>query len=304
MHTLTPNPALDMRMRFINPHLGELNRAESVILEPSGKGLNVARALAQLGQPARAILPLGGLFAPIFDTVVEQVKLVKVPIGGATRCNVKVIDQEGNLTEFNAPGPTLGAEEWEKVEEALLNDVTPGDAVVLSGSLPRGVSVQRYLRLMERLRTKEARVCLDAEGESLRLGLQAQPFLVKPNRKEAQELLGQPIDTIKRAAEAARTIKTLGPELVVLSLGAKGAIFLGEGCIYAIPPSIRPNTTTGCGDSLLAGTLAGLAQNLPWPEIARHATALAVARALAQRPIFPTPEDVKAVAGDIRIEML
>lgn len=303
IHTLTPNPALDMRMHFVQPRLGELNRAESVILEPSGKGLNVARVLAQQGQAVRAILPIGGPFAPLMEAVTEAVELVKVPISGATRCNVKVIDQEGDLSEFNAPGPTLSAEEWERVEAALLDGVAPGDAVVLSGSLPRGLKAESYIRLMQTLKQRGARLCLDAEGEPLRLGLNTQPFLVKPNRKEAQEILGQPIDTVEQAAQAAQTLREMGAELVVLSLGAKGAIFLGESCVYAIPPSIRPLTTTGCGDSLLAGTLAGLAQNLSWPQIARQATALAVARALAQSPVFPTPDDLKAIK-DIRIETL
>ncbi len=304
IHTLTPNPSLDMRMRFSDPRLGELNRAESVLLEPSGKGLNVARALAQLGQPARAVLPVGGLFAPIFDTVIEPIQAHKVLIQGATRCNVKVIDQDGELTEFNAPGPSLTSEEWRRVEEALLESLSPTEAVVLSGSLPKGVSVQSYVGLMENLKTKGAKVCLDAEGESLRLGLQTKPFMVKPNRKEAQELLGRAIDTVAQATKAAKHIQQLGAEIVVLSLGAKGAVFLAESCVYALPPSIKPNTTTGCGDSLLAATLDGLAQGLSWPQIARHATALAVARALAQTPVFPTREEVLAFAGDIQVEML
>lgn len=304
IHTLTPNPSLDMRMRFRDPHLGELNRAESVMLEPSGKGLNVARALAQLGQPVQAVLPVGGLFAPSFDTVIEPIQAYKVAIGGATRCNVKVIDQDGEMTEFNAPGPTLSAEEWAAVEAAMLEPLVSGEAAVLSGSLPRGVTVQSYVALMEKLGGKGAKVCLDAEGDSLRLGLKTKPFMVKPNRKEAQELLERSIDTIPEAAQAARDIQQLGAEIVVLSLGAKGAVFLGEGCVYALPPKIKPVTTTGCGDSLLAATLDGLARGLSWPQIARHATALSVARAIAQTPVFPTRAEVEAVAGDVQIEIL
>lgn len=304
IYVLTPNPSLDMRMHYRDPRMGELNRAESVLLEPSGKGLNVARALAQLGQPARAVLPVGGLFAPSFDTVIEPIHAHKVAIGGATRCNVKVIDQDGEMTEFNAPGPTLSAEEWVAIEAAMLEPLVSGEAAVLSGSLPRGLSVQSYVGLMEKLKAKGAKLCLDAEGDSLRLGLQTQPFMVKPNRKEAQELLGRPIDTVPEAAQAANDIRQLGAETVVLSLGAKGAIFLGEGCVYALPPKIKPITTTGCGDSLLAAVLDGLARGYSWPQIARHATALSVARAIASTPVFPTPAEVEAVAGDVQIEIL
>ncbi|HEU4742956.1 MAG TPA: 1-phosphofructokinase [Meiothermus sp.] len=306
IHTLTLNPALDLRMRLAHPRLGELNRAQSVALEPSGKGLNVARALARQHFPVRAVLPLGGLFGQVVEQLALGIELAAVPIAGATRCNVKVADtSSGSVTEFNAPGPTLQPTEWEAVQKSLFAPLRPGDAVVLAGSLPPGLQSDTYAELTTQLVTRGARVFLDTEGESLRIGLEARPHLIKPNREEAEHLLGTPIQATREALEAARALQAKGAERVVLSLGAEGAVFVGpEGAVLAAPPQIQPYSTVGCGDALLAGAVAGLTQGLTWAEVARQATAWAVARALVRGSEFPTLQEVQGVIGDVMVKDL
>ena len=293
--TLTLNPVLDMKMWYNHPRLGELNRAERVQLEPSGKGINVARALLRQGVLATAIAPIGGEFGRIMEERLAPsgLQLLWLRIAGATRCNVKVIDEQGELTEFNAPGPTLSAEELSALE-LLLQERTSGDWVVLSGSLAPGVDAGWYGRMTELLQAKGAQVFMDASGAALQQAALAKPFLLKPNRVEAEELLGRKIVNPSEAIEATRQIQAMGIPYVVLTLGAEGAVFCSpQECIAARPPKLKPFSTTGCGDALLSGVMVSLLREYSWLQTARYATAVAAARAQTHSGEFPNQEEIE-----------
>ncbi|ADD28030.1 1-phosphofructokinase family hexose kinase [Meiothermus ruber] len=307
--TLTLNPALDVKMRFSAPRLGALNRAQRMDVEPSGKGINVARALARLGIRVRAVAPLGGSFGLAIEQLVlaeTGLELIGVQITESTRCNLKVIDANSSeVTEFNAPGPALTREEWKRIEAALFEPLEEGDQVVLAGSLPAGASSTVYASLVQKTHEIGASALLDTAGAALREALPARPFLVKPNRLEAEELLGLPIRDRKDAIWAAQRIQALGAQHVVLSLGGDGAVFLSpkEG-VWAHPPRVQVKSTVGCGDALLAGVVAGILHQRPWPDGARFATALAAARAGGEGVEFPDLNRVKALIGEVRLEVL
>lgn len=307
--TLTLNPALDVKMRFKAPRLGELNRAQGMDVEPSGKGINVARALARQGIRVQAVAPLGGSFGLSIEQLTATdagLELIGVRITGSTRCNFKAIDAEtGEVTEFNAPGPALTGEELERVEATLLEQLEEGDLVVLAGSLPAGTDPEAYAGLVQKIQGIGARALLDTGGEALRKALPARPFLVKPNRLEAEELLGLSIGDREDALRAARRIQELGAQRVVLSLGADGAIFLSpQEAVLALPPRVQVKSTVGCGDALLAGVVAGILQQRPWPEGARYATALAAARARSEGVEFPDLSQVEELIGGVGLEAL
>ncbi|MDX2005667.1 MAG: 1-phosphofructokinase family hexose kinase [Meiothermus sp.] len=306
IHTLTLNPSLDMRMRYLSPRLGELNRAESVLLEPSGKGLNVARALHAQGHLVRAVLPLGGHFGRIIAESLTGFAASVIPIAGQTRCNVKVTDvQSGAVSEFNAPGPRLSAEEWAEVQAVLLEPVRPGDWAVLSGSLPPGLGHDTYALLATRLKARGALVCVDAEGEQLRQAIAAKPFLVKPNRKELEGLMGRELSSLDQLVSAARAIQQVGAEHVAVSLGGEGALYLlGDEVVRAAAPEIQVYQTMGCGDALMAGTVAGLIHGLPTLEVARQGVAWGTARALVRHTEFPSPQETGEVLGRVEVRLL
>jgi 1-phosphofructokinase family hexose kinase len=293
-----------MKMWYSQPRLGELNRAERVQLEPSGKGINVARALLRQGVEAISIAPIGGEFGRIIAERLEPSGLnsLWLPIAGATRCNVKVIDEHGELTEFNAPGPTLSAEEQDRLGALLLEKAVGGDWVVLSGSLAPGVDAGWYGQMTERLKPRGVRVFMDASGAALRGAAEAKPFLLKPNRVEAEELLGHSVAGLNEALAATRQIQARGIPYVVLTLGAEGAVFGSpEECVAARPPKLKPFSTTGCGDALLAGVMVGLLGGWPWPTIARYATAVAVARAKTANTEFPAPAEIAACMEGVEL---
>lgn len=285
IYTLTLNPTLDIHMQFENPKLGTLNRAKKVRYAPSGKGLNVSSALHAQGIASTAILPLGGPIGYLLESMFKSLgfETVVIPVQGETRANTKVIDQHGILSEFNGAGATLSDQEIRACFDSLKN-LQANDVLILSGSLPPGVSTTIYAEMTEGAKAKGASVYLDASGEALIHGLGSKPSLLKPNKLEAEELFGKPITTYQEALQAAKDIHKMGVKTVILSLEDKGAIFLNasenqaEQVFLAVPTKVTAITPSGAGDSMLAGTIYGLLQNWNWEKVAKHATATATAR--------------------------
>jgi 1-phosphofructokinase len=301
--TLTLNPALDITQVHTGVKLGAMNRAQSAFIEASGKGINVAQAAAKLGTSSVAIAPLGDVIGQAISSLLVEgnFELVKIPIAGSSRCNFKLLDGS-QITEFNASGPSLDLIEWQTLETTLLKRVQNDSVVVLAGSLPRGIQSTVYADLARKIQLRGARVVIDAEGSALELALKAEPWLVKPNRIEAEMLLGTKIQDLSDAVAAARKIQSLGAQNVLLSLGGEGSIMLTKyTCLQASPPRVQVKNTVGCGDALLAGTIVGITQNMDWTESLRYGTAVALARALMLSPSFPTAVVAKRRLNEIQI---
>jgi 1-phosphofructokinase len=297
-----------MRMRFASLQLEGLNRAQDVQLEPSGKGINVARALARQGVEVTAVALLGGPFGVLLEQSISSqsvhgLRLLRVPIAGETRCNVKVLNLERSaVTELNAPGPQVSASELEHLRQTLRREVNAGDLVVLSGSLPANVPVATSANLIRELSSLGAKTYFDADGAALQAGLEAHPFLIKPNRLEAETLLNMTIKSPTDALEAARRLQGLGAQQMVLSLGADGALFVSrDQAVFAQPPAVQVHSTVGSGDALLSGVVAAQLQGLSWLETARYATAVAAARVASISLEFPRPPEVAALLERVRI---
>ena len=306
--TATLNPAVDLTLTVPSPRLGVLNRAHSLQRDASGKGINVSLALARLGRPSTAIALLGGMAGASIEQALQGtgIALRAVPIQGETRYNVKIVDETtGQLTEFNSMGPAIRPEEFEAFKGQLLAAIHPGDMVVFSGSLPLRTSPTTYRDLARLTQEEGALAVVDTHGDALRYALEAEPFLVKPNRDEAQEVLGFPLDNEEAVLQAARRFHEAGARRVVLSLGADGSLFFGpEGAVRAWPPSVAVQSTAGCGDALLAGTILGLVTGSTWEETARFATAVSAATAEMAGTSFPTYEQAVQLLPRVRVEIL
>jgi 1-phosphofructokinase len=326
--TVTLNPAIDMRMRFAQVQPEHLNRAQDVQLEPSGKGINVARALHRQGFDVTALALLGGPFGAMLEQMVleaarlEQdrikallerhasirpmisgLRLLRVSIAGETRCNVKALNLErAAVTELNAPGPKVSESELQALRHSLQHELKAGDLVVFSGSLPTGVPATTYADLMGQVSGLGGLNFFDADGAALKAGLKAKPFLIKPNRVEAESLLNMTIQSPAEMLEAARRFQALGAQHVVLSLGAEGALFAApEQTVFAQPPLVNVHSTVGSGDALLSGLIAAKLQNLPWPEAARYATAVAAARVASESLEFPSESEIQTLLDQVQV---
>lgn len=282
--TVTPNPALDRTLEFDVVRPGAVNRARSVHVEPSGKGVNVSRALAVNGVASRAILPMGGAegrqLAELLDS--EGIDYVAVPVRQSVRVNVSVLTADGAVTKLNEPGQGLAPDEVDAIEQAIertIQGAAPGVGwIVGSGSLAPGMGADFYARLAERAHANGAGFALDSSGPALRAGLAARPELIKPNRDELAELADWPLRTLGDLVGAASMVRTSG--VVLVSLGCDGAVLVdGEGALHGDAPVEAAKSAVGAGDNLLAGYLSvpcasraeALREALAWAAVAVRA---------------------------------
>ena len=269
--TLTLNPALDLTVRLARLEPGAVNRSEAMLTHAAGKGVNVAQVLADLGHHVSVGGFLGDANPQAFDALIASRgfgdAFVRVP--GETRSNIKIAEQDGRVTDINAPGPLVSEAAQTALLEMIAKKGAQFDAVVVAGSLPRGVSPQWFQTLLGQLKDLGLKVALDTSGEALRAGLQAGPWLVKPNTEELAEALDNATDAISRLHQQ-------GVEHVVVSDGAAGVTWYRPGAaLHATPPKVTVASTVGAGDSLLAGMLHGLLSGDTPEHTLRRATAIA-----------------------------
>jgi 1-phosphofructokinase len=279
--TVTLNPALDQTVTIPRFTAGEVNRVAAVTQVPGGKGVNVASALADHGYCVAVTGFLGqdnaGEFEELFARKEIADHFIRLP--GPTRVGIKISDPElGQTTDINYPGLAPAEFDLRKLHREI-TDLAGLDHpwFVLGGSVPPGVSPGIYAELVRQIRALGKQVVLDTSGEPLRLALEAGPAIIKPNVHELEELLGRRLSSSGQVLEAARELRGRGIGLVVVSMGAEGALFVAEqGAVLARPPRIKILSTVGAGDAMVAGTVAAQLRGLDLAETARLATAFSV----------------------------
>lgn len=301
--TVTLNPSLDRTLHFPSVAWGAVNRASSSALDLSGKGVNVSIALRQLGHDSVVMGLAAGTFGRVLVEGLEALgyRCAFVETEGETRSNVTVIeDSTGRSMKLNESGPPASPAALAALEERLATLLSPGDIVVLAGSLPPGAPVDTYARMIDVAHGCGARVALDSSGPALAAGCRAAPDLVKPNEHEAAELLGRSLSG--DLCETLRALRALGPQRVLLSLGAAGAAYSdGTGCWRAIPPPITEVNNVGAGDAALAGALAAWAEGAPPEGIVRMAVATGTATTCLDGTAFPEREAVEQMASRVTV---
>ena len=205
-------------------------------------------------------------------------------------------------TDINLPGLTIDAATFAELRQELRGLVAPGALVVLAGSLPQGIGDGAYADLVAELKNAGTRVVLDASNAPLAAALAAPdsalPFCIKPNRHELEDWAGRDLADPRDLVAAARSLHQRGIGLVVVSLGAAGALFVSaEGAVQASLPAVRAPSTVGAGDAMVAGIVAALCDGGPLDALARLATAFAVGKLRRTGPYLPDPETVRTLAA-------
>ncbi len=293
--TLTPNPSLDRTIELRSLRRGEVHRATSSRVDPGGKGVNVSRALAAHGVSTVAVVPAGGAEgAQLADLLVPAgIPVVTVALRSPTRSNVTLVEPDGTTTKINEPGPTLSGEEAETMADRVAALAGSADWVVLSGSLPQGVSDEYYADLVRRIHTLGRRVAVDTSGAPLVHAVAARPDLIKPNTEELAELTGASLTTWGDVAKQAQALRGQGIGTVLVSLGGDGALLVDdEGVRRAFAPAVDVRSTVGAGDSTLAGFLVGGAHG---DEALRTAVAFGTAAVTLPGSAMPGPNDLSPV---------
>ena len=254
--TVTPNPSIDRTIQIDRLERGKMIRARAATSEAAGKGLNVSLALATEGVDTSAVLPLAADSATVYlRLLADAVPITAVPVQGATRVNVSLVEPDGTVTKVNEPGPQLGPDDVEAILAAA-SAIAGSGWVVGCGSLPPGAPVDFYARLIA-LGSEDRRIAVDTSGEALGAAVCARAALVKPNTAELAELVGRPLATIGEVIAAARELIERGAHAVLVSLGPDGALLVDARTASHAEASIDDVVNTvGAGDALLAGFLA------------------------------------------------
>ncbi|MBL8659301.1 MAG: 1-phosphofructokinase [Rhodospirillales bacterium] len=302
--TVSLNAAIDQTASVPNFTAGAVNRVVWEQSDAGGKGVNVASFLAGFGHAVAVTGLLGAgnveLFVRLFDEKNLADRFVCVP--GQTRVNVKIVDDVSNrVTDINFPGVAVGPDDLAAVTMAI-EDLIEQDAewFVLSGSLPSGLPPSSYRDLIRLLKSRGRKVVLDTSGAAFVDAIDTGPDVIKPNIDELTELVGRPLEGERAVVDAARDLRRRGIDLVVVSMGAKGAIFVdGAQAVHAAPPPVAVKSTVGAGDAMVAGIVDACLRNLALEDCARLATAFSVGALGEIGPRLPARAVIEDICGQV-----
>jgi 1-phosphofructokinase family hexose kinase len=309
--TVTMNAALDRTLTVPNFQRGQRHRASGGLTLAGGKGINVARALKRLDVPVVATGLAGGLNG---TRIVEQLTAEAilndfVRIADESRTSTAVVDPtSSSYTEINEWGPHVEPEELKTLREKLRYLSTAADTFVFAGSLPRGVEDGFYGELIRELNKRGIKTVLDTEGEPLRMGAPAEPFLVSPNQREAESLVGQEFHEEQDFIQALDHIAELGARNVLITQEAGCFALLREDRevkrLRAVAPDVDPVSTVGAGDVLLSAFLAARESQKSIEDALRSAVGAGAASTLEVGAGRFEPREASRLAGRVEVTEL
>lgn len=288
--TITLNPAYDLVGYCPEIEKGEVNLVKTEGLHAAGKGINVARVLKDLGVDVTVGGFLGRENQQGFQQLFSELGIANrfQDVAGRTRINVKLTEQDGEVTDFNFSGFSVTSQDWKRFTTDSLLWLGQFNMVCVSGSLPTGVAPDEFTEWMRELRKRCPCIIFDSSREALSAGLKAAPWLVKPNRRELETWIGHPLPSLSDVIAAAHALREQGIAHVVISLGAEGALWVNaSGAWLAKPPTCHIVSTVGAGDSMVGGLIYGLLMSESSEYTLRLATAVA-AMAVSQSNVGVT----------------
>ena len=309
--TVTLNAALDRTLTVPHFQLGHRHRASEVLTLAGGKGINIARALKRMDVPVVATGLAGGRTGTriVEELTAEAILNDFVRIGEESRTSTAVVDPtESSYTEINEWGPKVTSDELETLLEKLHYLSRGADFVVFAGTLPRGVEEGFYAEAVRDLSRRDVPVVLDSEGQPLRLGVEAEPFLVSPNQREAEHVVGQELEDEEDFLMALDAIAELGARNVHITLESGCyALFREERQVKrykALAPTVDAVSVVGAGDVLLAQFIAALVAGKSLEESLRLGVAAGAASTLEVGAGRFDPREAGRLVGGVELAEL
>ncbi len=284
IYTVTLNPAVDYLVRLDELKEGSLNRTHDEVAMFGGKGINVSCVLSELGMDSVALGFVGGFTGDFIEKSLKEkgvmTDFVRL-IMGITRINIKI--KGCKETELNGRGPEISEDKLEEFFEKL-NILKENDTLVLAGSTPNSLPCDVYEKILCLLSGKGIKFIVDASGDALKSALKFKPFLIKPNRKELEEIMGEKAESEEKIFEQAKKLQEMGAKNVLISLAGDGALLLDEKGETHKVSACRGKVinSVGAGDSMVAGFLAGFYTTGDYSYALRLGTAAGGATAFSE----------------------
>ncbi len=302
--TVTLNPSLDRTITVQGLRIDGSNRWTSLRHYAGGKGIDVARAIHEMGGQTIAYGFIGGHSGRDVEILLDEegVPFSLTPIEQETRTNFIISDtRTAQQTIINAPGPHISKRELERFLKKL-KEIPPPDLMVASGSVPPGISVDIYSAIILEARENNVRTILDSAGQWLAEGVKTKPYLIKPNVREAEELLKRELPDEEAIVEAALDLVGMGIEVVVISRGKDGIIAATQKeIVKAVSPPLKVRSAVGAGDCTVAGLALKLAKGESLVESCRLAAAMGAATVLTPGTELCHQHDVEELLSQIEL---
>ncbi len=305
--TLTINPAIDRTItvdKLVFEDRGYiLSRTEAA----GGRGVNASQVIHGFGGKTLALLTSGGAIGQRMEQSLAGMgfpfETVRVRAEG--RANLTISDKQGLTVKLNETGAELAQSEIQAVRALVEARLSKARWLMICGSVQPGVPPDFYREIIDLAKSRGVKTLLDADGDVLAHGLEANPTVISPNQPEAERLLGRAIITRSQSLEAVERIHAMGPESVILSLGSRGALGLSsEGVFEALPPRVDSLCPIGAGDALAAAFVWALDKKKPFADALRWAVAAGTASAMLPGMSFPTLDQTRAIHKQVEVRQV
>lgn len=302
IYTITLNPSIDYILEIDEFLDGETNRSKSEEKIPGGKGIMVSIVLKNLGVESINLGFVGGFTGEFIKDKLDELEIENdfTKIEDDSRINIKL--KNDKESEINAIGPNIKESE---IEEFLnyLDELEEDDFVIISGSIPKSLGEDFYRVIVNLLEMNNVRFAIDTAGKKLYKLSAYKPFLIKPNKKELEEIFDCKLENDEKIIECAEKLIKQGAENIIVSLGEEGSIFIDENNIYKSKAiSGKVVSTIGCGDSMVGGYIYGYMEGFSKLDSFKFAVAAASATAFSKD--VGSKEYILKLLNEVEIEIL
>ncbi len=304
VYTVTLNPSIDVTLWTNDLDRDAVNHVLDERREAGGKGINVSRVLRSFGVDNLCVALAGEENFTEFTEFLQraQLRFELMRVGGAVRENltIRFADQ---TVKVNRRGQPLSLIFVSTLMTYLETHIRPNDIVVFAGSLPDNLHVQDFLELMLSAKSAGARVVVDSDRLTVADYERLRPWLIKPNIHELQHIVGETLDSKEAIDRAVATLRNVGVENVLLTLGGDGmSLYSEDGVVHAAAPRVEVKSTVGAGDSALAGFLVAIEKGQSLKECVRLACACGTACAMQDGTGVATAKTAEPLVDQIEIK--
>jgi tagatose 6-phosphate kinase len=306
--TVTLNASVD-KLFLVEQFLpNTVMRVKACYNSAGGKGLNMSRVAALAGEKVLATGFVGGYAGEYIRSMLERdgINSEFITIQGETRSCINVRDlSTGKHSEFLEPGAQVGESDLEKFLSLYQQVIKESQVVAISGSMPKGVPVNFYGKLVSMAKIQGKTVILDTSGEALKENLASKPTMIKPNADEIRQLFHSEVYSLNDLVHAAQKLHQDGIAIVVISMGKEGSLVAcRDGIFHSNAPDVEVINTVGCGDSMVAGFAVGLSRNYSLLECFRYAVAVSAANAMTMETGSICTADLQRLLPLVKIERI
>lgn len=304
---LTFNPSIDRMYRVNSIGIGKVQRVISANSTAGGKGLNVTKVCKILGEEPLAMGFLGGFNGEYIKNELKKLEIKNkfTNINQETRNCLNIIEDDSTSTEFLEKGPFIDAEDLIHFEADLEDVLEETKILVASGSYCQNMPLDYYKVIGDICKKYNIKFILDTSGEALKVALESNPYLIKPNTDEIKQLLNINVESKEEIISAGMKLLEMGAQNVCISLGKDGMVYLSNDEIYEVTvPKIEAVNTVGSGDSTIAGFSVGILRNYEIIDLLKLANACGISNAMNIETGFVKLEEIEKYSKQVQVKKL